>query len=246
MEIVDYLIMLNLKKKILLSHSLQTIEKFVRKGQLFAYLKHKPLICFLSDYHYKNRSKFLRLFGSVNLRYAVDDIFLNTKIDNNVDNNLAIFTSRADRNLELLAKIWSERIYPKNSNLKLKVSENEFNFKKANIIQRKLCNQQDLISDMLKAKIYLIPGHKAELFCLAAEEAKELCIPIVTMGIGCLSERVDNGKTGFVANNEEEFANYTLELFNNNDLWQQMRNFLVESRGKKNWISAAKNLISQL
>ena len=234
------------KKKILLSHSLQTIEKFVRKGQLFAYLKHKPLICFLSDYHYKNRSKFLRLFGSVNLRYAVDDIFLNTKIDNNVDNNLAIFTSRADRNLELLAKIWSERIYPKNSNLKLKVSENEFNFKKANIIQRKLCNQQDLISDMLKAKIYLIPGHKAELFCLAAEEAKELCIPIVTMGIGCLSERVDNGKTGFVANNEEEFANYTLELFNNNDLWQQMRNFLVESRGKKNWMSAAKNLISQL
>lgn len=238
--------LVNSKKKILLSHSIQSIEKFIRKKQLFSYLKHKPIICFLSDYHYRNRSKILRLFGGVDLRYAVDDIFLNTKINENVDNNLAIFTSRADRNLELLAKIWTERIYPKNNNLKLIVSDNKFNFIKTNIIKRKFGKHHDLINDLLKAKVYLIPGHKAELFCLAAEEAKELCIPIVTMGKGCLAERVESGKSGFVAKNEEEFANYTLELFNNDVLWQKMRNYLIENRGKKNWRSVAKNLINQL
>ena len=62
----------------------------------------------------------------------------------------------------------------------------------------------------------MIPGHKAELFCLAAEEARELCLPIVTLGIGSLAESVEHKQTGFIAQNEDEFAFYTLELFNNN------------------------------
>lgn len=234
------------KKKILFSHSLQSLEKFIRKKQLFAYLEHKPLVCFLSNYHYKNRSKLLHLFGNINLRYAVDDIFLNTKINENVDNNLAIFTSRKDRNLELLVKIWTEHIYPKNNQLKLLVSDNHSNNESSNIFKRKLLSQQDLITDLLKARVYLVPGHNAELFCLAAEEAKELCIPIVTLGIGCLAERVENGKSGFVAKNENEFANFTLELFNNNALWQEIRNYLLSIRGKKNWLNVADNLIKQL
>ena len=45
----------------------------------------------------------------------------------------------------------------------------------------------------------LVPGHKAELYCLAAEEARELCVPIVTMGIGSLYERVEHEKTGYIA-----------------------------------------------
>ena len=98
----------------------------------------------------------------------------------------------------------------------------------------------------MKSKVYLIPGHKAELFCLAAEEAKELCIPIVTLGKGCLAERVEDGKTGFVAKNEKDFANYTIELFNNFNLWKKIRNYLIENRGKKNWKNVAKNLIEQL
>jgi len=238
--------LVNSKKKILFSHSLQSIEKFIRKKQLFAYLKHKPLVCFLSQYHFKKRPKILHLFGNVNLRYAVDDIFLNSKITDKIDNNLAIFTSRADRNLDLLIKIWSNFIYPKNNNLKLLVTENNFHTNKANIIKRKLSNQNDLIKDLLRARVFVIPGHSAELFCLAAEEAKELCIPIVTMGKGCLSERVEEGRTGFVAKNEKEFANYTLELFNNHDLWKKIRNYLLQIRGKKNWKSEAKNLIDQL
>ena len=58
-----------------------------------------------------------------------------------------------------------------------------------------------MIDDIKKSRIFLIPGHKAELFCLSAQEAKELCVPIVTLGIGSLSERVIHGKTGFIAKN---------------------------------------------
>ena len=58
---------------------------------------------------------------------------------------------------------------------------------------------KNLWQDLIKSKVLLVPGHKAELYCIAAEEARELCIPIVTLGIGSLSERVEHGITGFVA-----------------------------------------------
>ena len=52
----------------------------------------------------------------------------------------------------------------------------------------------------------LNPGHKGEVFCLAAEEARELCLPIVTLGYGSLYERVIHNKTGYIAKNLDEFV----------------------------------------
>ena len=104
-------------------------------------------------------------------------------------------------------------------------------------------NQSDLIKDLLKSRLVLLPGHKAELFCLAAEEARELCIPIVTLGIGSLSERVEHGKTGLIANNNKQFGDYTLELFKNDELWTSIKNNLKEIRGSKNWLKCTKSFL---
>ena len=234
------------KNYILFSHSLQSLEKFLRKKQLFAYLKYKPKVCFLSNYHKKNRSKLLYLFGHIRLNWSVDEIFLNTKLNDKVDNNLAIFSSRQDRNLELLLNIWKNKIIKKNNKLKLLATENNYNFQDNSIIMRKLDDRSKLIEDLKKSRVCLIPGHKAELFCLVAEEAKELCIPIVTLGIGCLSERVDHEKNGYIAKNNDEFAYYTLKLFENNSLWLSMRDNLIKERGLKTWKDTANNLLNQL
>ena len=81
---------------------------------------------------------------------------------------------------------------------------------------------------------------------MAAEEARELCIPIVTLGIGSLSERVDHNETGFIANNNKQFAEYTHELFTNNELWKKFRNNLLEKRGKNNWLEISRSLLNQI
>ena len=92
----------------------------------------------------------------------------------------------------------------------------------------------------------MVTTHKAELFCIAAEEAKELCVPIVSMGIGSLSERIDNGKTGLIASNEKQFAEFTIELMNNDELWNSMRNYMLEMRGSMEWSNITKKFISKL
>jgi len=226
-------------KKIAISHSIQTIEKFIRKKQFYAFIKKKPKIALLSNYHKEKRNFLLRFFGSFKTSWSIDKIFINTKITNSVNSNQAIFTSNKDRNLNILIHIWKNKIFPINKNKKLLITPIKDNLINFNIFNRDFGDKINLIKDIQDSRIYLIPGHKAELYCLAAEEARELCIPIVTLGIGCLNERVEHGKTGFIAKNEDEFVDYTHILFNDNNLWSEIRKNLISLRGSNQWKDTA-------
>ena len=83
------------------------------------------------------------------------------------------------------------------------------------------------------------------MFCLAAEEARELCIPIVTMGYGCLYERVEHDKTGFIAKNKEEFINYTNLILSNNHVYLRMKENLIKKRNSRNY-NDVKNDLTKL
>ena len=107
-------------------------------------------------------------------------------------------------------------------------------------------NRDSLIKDLLQSKVLLVPGHKAELFCLAAAEAQELCIPIVTLGIGSLYERVEHNINGFIANNKKQFAEYTIELFKNDSLWLKLHNNMILQRGKQNWVNCTTDFINKI
>jgi len=230
-------------KKYVISYSLQSIEKFIRKKQLFPYIKHKPKYILIGDYHMKNRSKLITLFGSEILSLAVDNIFINTQINDHIDPHQAIFTSRADRNSDLLIKIWKQKIFSKFKYGKLLITPNNNSDSNYNIFERNMDSQNNLIKDLLNSRVFLVPGHKAELYCLAAEEARELCVPIITLGIGSLAERVKHGITGFIAKSEDEFAYYTLEMFNNKKLWNEIRLNLFKLRGSANWEITTKKFL---
>ena len=234
------------KNYIAFSHSIQSIEKFIRKGQLLSFLKYKPKVIILGKYHDDNRNFLLKLFGKINLQWAVDPLFLEAEIDDSNVENRAIFTSRRDRNLDILIDIWKKKIFPKNKSIKLFVTPSDLIENNFNIYSRNFDNKISLLKDMLKSKVLLVPGHKGELFCIAAEEARELCIPIITLGIGSLSERVEHGITGFIAKNSDEFADFTLNIFNNYNLWNEIRNNLLNLRGSKKWKTVASNLLKQL
>ena len=233
-------------KYVAFSHSIQTIEKFIRKGQLISYLKYKPKIILGGKYHSNKRNYLLKMFGSINLQWAVDPLFLETNLDEGIIENRAIFTSRRDRNLDILIDIWKKKIFTQNKSIKLYTTPSNIIDNNYNIFTRNFNDKQSMVKDLLKSKVLLVPGHKGEIFCIAAEEARELCIPIVTLGIGSLSERVEHGITGFVAKNYEEFAYYTLKIFNDENLWKDLRENLIKLRGTKKWDKVAFNLLSQI
>ena len=100
----------NCKKKFVISHSIQSIEKALRKKQLISYFRNKPKYLLLGNYHKSQMSKIFSIYGTDIIDYGVDEIFETMKISNNKDNKISFFTSRQDRNLDILVEVWKENM----------------------------------------------------------------------------------------------------------------------------------------
>ena len=230
----------NCKKKFVISHSILSIEKSLRKKQLFSYFKNKPKFLLLGNYHKSKMSKIFSIYGTDIINYGVDEIFESKKISNYNDNKISFFTSRQDRNLDILIDVWKENIFNKNFDYKLLITPINENLEQYNIFNRKMLNKEAFIEQISKARMIILPGHKAELYCLSALEASELCIPVVTMGIGSLSERVEHNITGLISKNKHNFAKDILEMYQNDHMWNEIRNNLISKRGQNSWLTASK------
>ena len=229
----------NCKKKFVISHSILSIEKSLRKKQLFSYFKNKPKFLLLGNYHKSKMSKIFSIYGTDIINYGVDEIFERKKITNYNDNKISFFTSRQDRNLDTLIGLWKENIFNKNLDYKLLITPIKENLEQYNIFNRKMLNKEAFIEQISKARMIILPGHKAELYCLSALEASELCIPVVTMGIGSLSERVEHNITGLISKNKRDFAKDILEMYQNDHMWNEIRNNLISKRGQNSWLKAS-------
>ena len=236
----------NCKKNYLWSHSVQTIEKFIRKKQLIPFFLHKPKLILEGSYHFNNRSYFTSLFGKKILKLAPDYEFINENIDiSHIPEKKCIFTTRPDRNLDILLSAW-KKIHTLNTKAKLminppyQITNEQIN---QNISIRNKASKGDLINDLKSSRIMLVPGHKGEVYCLAAEEARELCIPIVTMGYGSLYERVVHNETGYIAKNLDEFVNYSHKLLNDDELYLKFKKNLYKLRNSRNFSDVANDLL---
>ena len=237
------------KNNFLWSHSVQSIEKFIRKKQLIPFLKHKPVMILEGDYHYKSRSFFTSFFGKEILKIAPDKDFINTKVNLNIlPPTNAIFTTKSDRNLDFLLDAWHQ-IKKKSIQSKLFINPpyklTDMNIQD-DVILRKKSDKNLLIDDLINSRVFLTPGHKTEVFCLAAEEARELCIPIVTMGFGSLYERVEHGLTGFVAKNKKEFIEFTNLILNDNNTYYKLKENLIKRKNSRNYSHVKNDLIKLL
>ena len=84
-----------------------------------------------------------------------------------------------------------------------------------------------------RALTYL--GHKSDIFTLTAEEAIKVCLPVITFGIGSLKERVTHMETGFIANNDQEFADFTIKLLSDDMFYINMKKKMKMRRKENNW-----------
>ena len=234
-------------KKFLWSHSVQPVEKFLRKNQLFPFIKNKPVMLLEGNYHYETRSYLTSFYGKKIIKLAADYDFINESIDKNfIPEKKAIFTTRPDRNLNFLLSSW-EKIFKNSPTSELHInppyslSDKEI---KMGIKLRAKVDKNKLINELKNSRLMINPGHKGEVFCLAAIEAKELCIPIVTMGYGSLKERVEHGITGYIANNQNEFINYSIDILNNDETYKKLRENLFKKRGLRTYNDVAVDLIN--
>ena len=231
-------------KKAVFSNSNQPIEKFIRKKQLIPFLKFKPTLITLCDYQFKKRSFFTSFHGKKTIPITVDPKFLDIKIDDNfIPEKKVVYNIRSNRNLDHLIKIWCDKIYPINNEFKLYITPNLIDYqiyhKQNNIFLRTIGSRSEMIEELKGYRALTYLGHKSDIFTLTAEEAIKLCLPVVTFGIGSLKERVTHDETGFIANDDQEFADYTIKLLEDDDFYLNLKNKMKNKRKENNWDSIA-------
>lgn len=232
------------KKKALFSVSNQPIEKFLRKKQLFPFIKFKPTVVTLCNYQFKKRSYLTSFFGKKIIPITVDPNFYYTKIDENyLPQKKVLYNVRSNRNLDQLIDIWINKIFPHDKESIFHITpgliDNVERLSEFNIFERKLTSRKNLIDDLKEYRALLYLGHKSDIFTLTAEEAIKCCVPVVTYGIGSLSDRVSHNKSGFIVKNENEFAEKTLNLLNKDQFYLDLKKQMFKSRNFNSWSNIA-------
>jgi glycosyltransferase involved in cell wall biosynthesis len=85
------------------------------------------------------------------------------------------------------------------------------------------------------ARVYLYPGDATETFCLSVAEAQAMGVPCVVFARGALAERVDDGKTGFVAKDADAFADAARRLLADDALWLAQHRACLAGKRSRGW-----------
>ena len=231
-------------KKAVFSVSNQSLEKFLRKRQFISTYTYKPVIVTLCDYQLKKRSFLTSPFGKLKIPITVDRQFIDEEVDINfIPTKKAIYNIRSNRNLDSLLDIWTGLIFPKDKNLEFHITPNLIQYsdklKTHNIFLRNIGSRREMIDELKHSRVLLYLGHKSDIFTLTAEEAIRLCVPVITYGIGSLSERVSHGSNGFIAKNSSEFAKYTLDIMNDDSILRELKAKMYKKRLELTWSDIA-------
>jgi glycosyltransferase involved in cell wall biosynthesis len=238
------------KKYVLWSNSLQSIEKFIRKKQLIPFLKFKPVVMTMCNYQYNKRSFLTSFYGKMVISLTVDPVFFKEPINvKYVPNKYALNNIRSHRNLDWLINIWKNYIYKENSNEFLYINpniiDNDNDLIKYNIKLRKYVSRKELLNELKETRVFVYTGHKSDVWTLTAEEAVQMCVPVVTYGIGSVSDRVKHGKNGFIVNSDDEFAYYLKKLLSDDEFYLNIKDKMYRNRGLTSWDTIALEWINK-
>ncbi len=85
----------------------------------------------------------------------------------------------------------------------------------------------------------VFPWDKPETFCLAAAEAITLGIPVIARRVGALPERVEEGKTGLLADSPKALAQACIRLLQDDNAASFLAQGCLRDTLHTNWAKIA-------
>ena len=228
-------------------HNEVELLKEWRKGRLGALWQRRPWAVFIGREQARLASWLLPFGGRSVVPYGLPMRVLAAPVGGTVPAPWAVFTSQAYRGLAEVIGLWRERVQPAVPSARLSafVAEGDVARYRAlaegcsGIEVRGRIGNARVLETLLAARVVLVPGHRSETFCMAAAEAVALGVPVVTLGIGSLKERVRDGMDGFVCRNWDGFAEATVRVLRDDALWAALHRRGLETRSGASWNDAA-------
>ena len=218
-------------------------------------------IIFSSNYHFSTYPIWAPHGKKVVIPYGVDNFIFENQITKFPRNKTAIFTSNPLRGLDWLLDRWEYEIHPQSpeSNLELFTGSKTYGsfglkhekemkpiLNRAKKLERKGVTVNEpvtrgkLIEKLKRARLFLYKGSKDETFCMSIAEAQTVGLPSVAMDLGCMNERIENNRTGFVCKNNIDFSMSALKILEDDKIWKKLNSQMVLNKEHKNWSEIAK------
>lgn len=252
------------KKKILWIHN--EAKYLLYWNRLKYILRYLPIIVFSGKYHSSTLPFFIPTGRRKIIPYGLSPaVFEIEKVISGNDEKKVFFTSNPLRSLRWLVDIWVKHIHPAEPKASLHIfsnwktygawgdsvqsrMKNELDyaesFKEYNIVLRDVLPKKELFQELKTGRAMFYRGDKAETFCLAVAEAQALGLPAVVCDLGSMNERVENGVTGVVAKNDEEFIEASLKVLHDDAFYIKMsKNASIKSINLT-WENAAKQFLN--
>ena len=233
--------------KVVWVHNPMSLRTAYRKRQLRALWRHRPHAVFLGVAAQRAMPKVYPYQSRSIIPHGVSSAFLEAPLGRAREHRF-VFASQRQRGLARTLEVWKERVTPHAIGAELHVfgtRAEEMGLTAAEagrdaIIFHGRLSKPAMADFYAGARAMIYPGTWEETFCLAAAEAQAAGLPVVTLGIAALAERVQPGVSGIVCNRFEELGDEACRLVHDQELWTLLHQGALAQRGSLTWDRAGK------
>lgn len=229
---------------VLWMHNPLRLDRVFRRRQVVPLLQYRPHAVFGGPYAQNDCSRLLPFSDRRHIPLGLDPIFFDP-LEFSDSRRHFIWVSQAQRGLALAVKAWTEIYQSLPVDTEFQVygaSEGEIdlprNWHDQRIRLMGRVSKQQLRRAYQDAIGLICLGARDETFCLAAAEASASAVPVITLGIGSLRERVFDGVNGLVVR-PDQLASSIAKLASDRILQRQLGEGGLRVTAQLSWDNAA-------
>ena len=245
------------KRRVLWLHNPASYLKKPRN--LWPLVRHRPTLVVTGTYHAATIPRWLPCAGREIIPYGILDCFRTAPPRDPLPPR-AIFTSNPLRGLDWLLDLWVARIRPAVPGAELHIYAGGAVYGLAGTprgqrMDEVLAHAKELAASgvrcfapvgrealaraLLGARVMLYRGDPGETFCLALAEAQAMGVPAVVKPLGSTAERIVDGVTGRVVEDDDGFAAAAIALLRDDALWRRRHLAALERQRGLSWDQVA-------
>ena len=244
------------KRRVLWLHN---PARYLRKPRMSARIAwYRPKIVTTGAYHASTVPGWLISGGRTIIPYGVLEAFRHAE-PRDPPPPRAVFTSNPLRGLDWLLDLWVSRIRPAVPDAELHVYAGPAVYGGASKYAAQMeavltradalagegvrryppVGRDKLIEVLSGARAMLYRGDPGETFCLALAEAQAMGVPAVVTPLGSVGERVDDGKSGRVAESDEAFVEAAITALRDDAVWRRWHLGALATQRGLSWDAVA-------
>jgi glycosyltransferase involved in cell wall biosynthesis len=213
----------------------------------------RPVLVFSGDYHASTLPRWVPTGGRAVIPLGISELFRTVIPASSPPPPRALFVSNPLRGLVWLLDVWERLILPRSPAAELHLYAGPAVYAGGSkhgtamqavldrakhtpgVILQAPVGKAELAGHFASARVMLYGGDPGETYCLAVGEAQAAGLPCVLRPIGALPERIIDGRTGFLAADDADFANQATRLLGDDVLWSTHQAAALATQRARGW-----------